>query len=183
MTRVLISSLVGAIILFFFQAASWMVLDTHTDSFKYLPEQDEVMEVLNKHLEEGYYYMPYFDVNTTSQEEQQAFNEANTGKPWVMLQYHEKMEMSMAKNMGFGFLSCFFICLIISIVLVNVNADGFGVRMFFVLLLASLVVVGGPLYDANWFKTPGHFLSGQLIDIIVGYGLAGLWMAWWTGRK
>ena len=109
MTRVLISSLVGAVILFFFQAASWMVLDTHTDSFKYLPEQDEVMEVLNKHLEEGYYYMPYFDVNTTSQEEQQAFNEANTGKPWVMLQYHEKMEMSMAKNMGFGFLSCFFI--------------------------------------------------------------------------
>ena len=56
-------------------------------------------------------------------------------------------------------------------------------RMFFVLAMASLVILGGPLYEANWFGTPGHYLSGQLIDIIVGFGLAGAWMSWWTGRK
>lgn len=183
MTKTLISASVGAIILFFFQAASWMVLDIHKESFKYLPEQAEVIEVLSQHMEEGYYYMPYFDVNTTSQEEQQAINEANTGKPWVMVQFHEKMEMNMARNMGFGFLSCFLICLIISLVLINVNIDGFGQRMFFVMLLAGLVMIGGPLYDANWFETPSHYLTGQLLDILLGYGLAGAWMAWFTGRK
>ena len=65
----------------------------------------------------------------------------------------------------------------------NVNAGGFGTRMFFAMALAALVMLGGPLYDANWFKTPSHYLSGQLTDIVIGYALAGAWMSWCTGRK
>ena len=104
MIRIFISALVGGIILFVFQAMSWMALGLHTDSFKYTPEQDKMLEALNDHLEEGVYYLPGVDKSVTSPEEEQAFHEANTGKPWVILQYHEKMEMSMANNMGFGFL-------------------------------------------------------------------------------
>lgn len=184
MLRIFVSALVGAIILFVFQALSWMMLNIHQDSFKYTPAQDEIMAMLNdQNLEEGLYYMPGVDKSVTTPEEEQAFHESNAGKPWVMLTYHEKMDMSMASNMGFGFLLSFLICLVISLVLVNVQADGFGVRMFFVLAMASLVVLGGPLTEANWFKTPNHYLSGQLLDVILGYGLAGLWMSWWTGRK
>ena len=183
MSKVLVSALVGAVILFVFQAASWMGLGIHANSFKYLPEQDEVLEVMSKHMEEGNYYLPYFDPETTTSEEQMAFQEASAGKPWVMVQYHEKMEMNMAKNMGLGFLSDLITCLILSLVLINVNAPTFRLKMFFVMMLATLVMLGGPLMEANWFDTPKHYLFGAVADIFIGYFLAGLWMSWWTGRK
>ncbi len=183
MSRILISSLVGAIILFVFQAASWMALGIHDGSFKYAPGQDAVLTAMAENLEEGMYYLPYFDGTNMTQEEIHAAQQANAGKPWAILHYHGSMEMSMAGNMGYGFLIDFFVCLFISLVLVNINVTGFALRMFFVMALAALVALGGPLYQANWFKTPGHFLTGELIDILIGYFLAGLWMSWWTGRK
>ncbi len=182
MSKVLVSALVGAIILFVFQALSWMALGIHAKSFKYLPEQDEVLEVMSKYMEEGYYYLPYFDPETTSEEEQMAFQKESEGKPWVMVAYHPKMEMNMAKNMGLGFLSDLLTCLIISLILVNANAPSFRLKMFFVMMIATLVMLGGPIMEANWFSTPGHYLYGMVVDIFVGYFLAGLWMSWWTGR-
>ena len=183
MNKILISTLVGAIILFVFQASSWMFLGIHDHSFKYTPSQDSIMPVLSTHLEEGMYFLPFFDKATTSEEEQQKIHEANAGKPWAMITYHNEMEMDMGKTMGLGFLSDFLVCLLISLVLINIPASTFSMRMFLVMCLAALVMLGGPLYQANWFDTPTHYLSGELIDILGGYFLAGLWMSWWTGRN
>ena len=181
--RIFVSALVGAIILFVYQAMSWMALGIHNDSFKYTENQAAIMECLNENLdEEAMYFLPYFDMETTSDEEQQAMHEVKLGKPWAMITYHKEMSNDMTGMMGFGFLSCFLICLIISMVLINIPTASFGMRMFLVMSLGLLVMLGGPLYNANWFDTPSHNLSGDLIDILLGYLLAGAWMSWWTGR-
>lgn len=181
--RIFVSALVGAIILFVYQAMSWMALGIHNDSFKYTENQAAIMECLNENLdEEAMYFLPYFDMKTTSHEDQQKMHEANLGKPWAMITYHEAMSNDMGRKAGMGFVSCFLICLIISMVLINISTAGFAMRMFLVLSLGLLVMLGGPLYQANWFYTPSHNLSGELIDIFLGYLLAGAWMSWWTGR-
>lgn len=158
-----------------------MFLGIHDDSFKYTPAQDSIMSSLDG-LEEGMYFLPFFDKGTTSPEEQQKIHESNTGKPWAIISYHNEMEMDMTKTRLFGLLSDLLVCLIISLMLVNIPAATFGMRMFLVMSLAALVMIGGPLYQANWFSTPTHNLSGELLDIMIGYFLAGLWMSWWTGR-
>ena len=182
--KILVSALVGAVILFVYQAMSWMALGIHDESFRYTENQEAVMQCLNENLDEdAMYFLPFFDRETTTPEEQQKIHEGNAGKPWVIISYHQAQNNDMTGRMAYGFLSCFIICVIISMVLINIPTAGFGMRMFLVMSLGFLVMLGGPLYQANWFFTPSHNLTGELIDILLGYLLAGAWMSWWTGRS
>ncbi|MBK8493706.1 MAG: hypothetical protein IPL50_00980 [Chitinophagaceae bacterium] len=35
----------------------------------------------------------------------------------------------------------------------------------------------------NWMSIGWDVLTGELIDNIAGWGLAGIWLGWWYGRK
>ncbi|MFT7589948.1 MAG: hypothetical protein ACI959_002169 [Limisphaerales bacterium] len=48
--KLLISAAVGTVILFVWFALSWVALPIHTNALKYTEGQDEIIEVLAKHL-------------------------------------------------------------------------------------------------------------------------------------
>ena len=78
MKKWLIGSVVGAIILFVWQAASWMFLPIHDDSMKYTPAQNAIMDVLSANIkEDGMYQMP----SAPTKKEQQDMMEGLEGKP------------------------------------------------------------------------------------------------------
>jgi hypothetical protein len=45
------------------------------------------------------------------------------------------------------------------------------------------VILQEPLMRANWMAEPAHALTGFVIDHVVGWLLAGFWLAWYLGKK
>lgn len=181
MKQIILGTVVTALILFFVQAMNWTALPVHKHALKYSQDQDKLLQLMEKSLEEGYYFIPYYDPDNTSPEEQATLNEKMIGKPWAIVSFHESYDQSMGLKMAAGFLIDLMAAFIVVIILAMVSdkIHTFGGRWFFVISLAILIMVQGPLLGWNWWDTPQHFLMSLIFDLISTWGIAGLWLAWY----
>jgi hypothetical protein len=186
MKKVIIGSAVAAVIVWIYQAMSWMVLPVHTNTLKYTPQQDAILSAVATNLAEGGVYALPNLPPTATEEEKTAYQQAMVGKPWALVQYSPTgMSGSMAPQMINGLLLNFFAACSIGYLLwaMRERFQSFGARFGLVLAIVAFLVLQAPLMSANWWETPWHYISGEIIDHIVGWGLAGAWLAWWLGRK
>lgn len=180
MKKLLIGSLVGAILLFGWQAVSWTVAGVHDNAYKYAPGQDSIISFLSTQLPgDGEYLVPRPNPEL-SKVEQQKQQEAMMTGPWALINYHPKYESEMGKTMLIGFVNCFVCVLLVSLVIRKFEVR---YRTFFS-LFTSVLTFGVICFlfvwynQHNWFQTTWNVLWGELIDNVVGWGLAGAWLAW-----
>ena len=192
MKKLIIGSLVGAVILFVWSAFSWMVLPIHTHSFMYSPGQDTIMQALNANMEQtGAYVMPSIDNRNVEmfdakyQQECQKFMEQNKGKPSAMIFYMKEGMTMSGSTFAFGFLFDWIavLCAVIFLAAAGDKLNTFYQRWWMVMLIGVAVAMQGKLLDWNWMGFPWHFVKWSLIDIVVQWGLCGAWLAWYLGRK
>lgn len=183
MKRILISALVAAIIYFAYQSLSWTVLPNHKESVKYTPNQEVILKSLNENLaEEGYYSVPFW--NEESGESMEDFNASMEGSPYAMISYHKSFKSNMGTGMGLGFLFNFLGLLMASILLFNLKPGlGFGSRWLITMCIAAIIFFMSLMTSWNWWATPWHFLKGEILDIVLGWGITGLWLAWYSSKK
>lgn len=185
MKNVIIGAVVAAIIVFVFQAMSWMVLPIHENSMKYTAQQDALIAALAENLpDDGVYAIPNLPPGSTS-EQHDAFEKSMVGKPYALLHFHKSYDGMMAMQMVYGFLLDFLAAFILAYVLWT-SGDrfaGFGSKLMLALAFALFVILQSSLMMANWWQTPWHYLSGEITDHFVGWLLGGAWLAWWMGRK
>src|SRR4051812_31624527 len=109
MKKILIASFVGAIILFAWNAISWMVMPSHLHTFQYTPAQDSILNALkNSGLSTGAYMVPSVDnrnVTTFDSEYRKKCEEmhkSTVGKPAATVFYvssvHEMEAMQFIKG-------------------------------------------------------------------------------------
>ena len=180
MKKWLIGSLVGAIILFLWQFASWSLLPVHDTTSKYTSNQDQIMTALSANLtEEGMYMMP----SAPTKKEQQDMMKSMEGKPWATVIYHKSMSTEMTMRMIRGFLVDFF--LVISLIYILTRGGIPIARRAFAgsVALGLLTFLWTDYTGRIWFDLPWHMIMGDLIDSIVAWGLCGLWIGWWLNRK
>ena len=181
MKKILIGTVTTAIILFFIQALNWTALPVHKHALKYTPDQKEILELLDRKLDEGYYYLPYYDPDNTTSEEQSGLNAEMEGKPWAVISFHESYDDNMAVKMTTGFImdlmSAFIVVIILAMVSDKIRT--FGGRWLFVISMAALIILQGPLMNWNWWSTPDHFFISLVTDQLSTWGIAGLWLAWY----
>ena len=183
MKRSIIAILVGTVVLFVYQAMSWMVLPIHNNSFMYTSRQDSILATLSG-LEEGYYSLPGKAPGTTDEEHHKNMESMN-GKPWAMVHYHHSFSMNMGPSMLRGF-SINLIAVWIVVMILSSAAGVFNTfrsRLWVSLLFAIFCITQSNLMDWNWFETPMHYTSGAVIDKLLGWLLTGSWLAWYMGRK
>lgn len=184
MKRYLIGSLVGAILVFGWQAVAHMFMHHHDAGYRTVPNQESAIATLSGIFkEEGQYFIPMVGTDATA-EELEKFNTAMEGKPWAQVIYHTRWENDMGKASIRSF-SAAFLSVLIFIWLLGKEPGTFGT-----LILKSLGV--GFLmftfvwYNQNiWMKIPWDVIRGELIDLLVAWGLCGLWLGFWlnkTGR-
>ena len=58
MKKIIIGSLVGAILLFAWQSLSWMVMGIHDKAMKHTTAQDSILSAMSGITEEGQYMLP-----------------------------------------------------------------------------------------------------------------------------
>jgi hypothetical protein len=186
MKRIFIASLVGAVILFVWSALSWMVMPTHLHSFIHTPSQDSILGVLkNAGLETGAYMLPSADNRSVSafdpeyQKQCKEMMESTVGKPAATIFYvstvHAMGAMQLLKGFLYNLIAVFCACMLLSLAYQS-NAS-FLMRWWMVMLIAIIYIMQGPMSGHNWMFEPWHYTKGFIYDAIIGWGLAGLWIA------
>jgi hypothetical protein len=183
MKKILIGTLVGTILYFTFQSAMW-VGGFHDDFTSYTPNQDSIMQCLQKNIsEDGLYSMPNTDPNSPNAlKDNKMVMKESIGKPWAMVFYHQKMmEMSTVYILKGVFYSLV-ACLLVSIVLYSGSFTTFGGRFIVSMSFALFAISQGVMDDMNWWSFPWSFIKPQLIDLFFGWGLCSVWLAWYVKK-
>lgn len=181
MKKTVIATLVGAVIVFVYQSMSWMVLPVHENVFKYSDADVEIQEFLNERLTEHAVYVVPGKPPGMSEAEHQQQMEAHEGKPWAMITYHPSMNMEMSGNMLTGLMFSILSVLIIVWVLTAASSvfSTFASRFFVCVLFGAFLTLNSSLADLNWWDSPWHFVSGNLVDELVTWVLCGLWLGFY----
>ncbi len=181
MRRNFIAALVGGIILFIWQFLSWTKLNLHQPAQKYTPKQDEVIQYLGSQLEEGGYMMPTIPPHASS-EEMEATMKKMESKPWAQIYYHKSWDNN---NMYLSMLKSF-ITNVITVLLLCIILSGFAMLRFANVFVASLftglIVFLNSHYTMHiWYSS--FDIMAHFTDAIVSWGVCGLWLGWWFGRR
>ncbi|MES2680858.1 MAG: hypothetical protein V4635_13280 [Bacteroidota bacterium] len=182
MKKNIIATIIGTIILFGWQALSWMALPVHNDTMKYSAGQQEVMTALQKNLPaSGTYYLPGADPAVKlSSEEMESFYKAQIGKPWALVFYNTSFEGMSPSNMINGILlNLLSVVLVIALLhMSKAKEKQFAAIFGLVMILPVFVILQSVLQNANWWSFPWHFIKGTIVDLIFGWLLCGLYLSW-----
>ncbi len=183
MKKLIIGSLVGAILLFGWQSLSWTMLGIHDKAFRYTPAQDSLLNTISSTLTtEGQYMLPTVPPKSSHQAMEE-LGKKMEGKPWAIVSYHKTYETDMVKQMLKGFLTIY-ICIFLCCIIIGGSSNKTFFNGFFTALSFGIVSFLFVWYIGHiWMGTNGYVLKAELIDSLVGWGLVGLWLGWWYNRK
>ena len=181
MKKRIIGSIVGAIIIFIWQFLSFAALNLHKPTQQYTDKQDAIMSFLgNQGMKEGGYFIPGLPDNATWDDHMKAAKTAE-GKPWVMIQYHEKMETNMVMNMIRGFLVNIVIVLLFCWLIGKIANPGFSTILGGALAIGVIAFLNEPYTNFIWYKSFDIWAS--FLDAVMMWGLAGLWLGWYLRKQ
>lgn len=184
MKKTIIASIVGGILIFAWSFLSWPMLNLHKASQKYTPNNAAIMENLKTNLpEEGGYMLPGLPETATKEDHEKLMKESN-GKPWASIQYHSSgeftsadMTMSMIRSLLVDIIMIMLFCWILG----KMHMAGFG-TIFMSSLFMGLILFLGSAYTMHiWYKS--FDLMAYFIDALVSWGVVGIWLGWYLGKK
>jgi hypothetical protein len=182
MKKLIIGALVGSLIVFGWQTISWTIMKSHDQEYKQAPNQDAVISSLSSQLTaEGQYMIPRANVNAST-EEMEEFGKRmlDEKKPWAVVTYHPAYNANMMMNIIRGFLSILIGLFMVCWVLIKQNST-FGTTFMSALFIGLAGYLFIPYSGHIWFQTPGAMTN--LVDVIVAWGVCGIWLGWWLNRK
>ena len=183
MKKWIIGSLVGAILVFSWQGASWMLLGIHDKAMKYTPAEDQIVSTLSSNLQEdGMYFVPMSPPGS-SETQKKEMMEKMKGKPWAWIIYGKSWSSDMTTTMITGFIVDIILVVLIISILVRGGLPSFIGIFTGCIAVGIFAFLWGPYTQRNWYNTPFESIQGHLIDAIVAWGLCGLWLGWWLRRR
>ncbi len=181
MKKTIIASLVGAILMFFWQFLSWGPTQLHRPAQDYTPKQDSIMAYLNSQFtEDGGYLLPSFPKDASSEVMEKAMKD-EVGKPWAIISYHKAMNMSMGMNMARGFLVNLVILWLLCWILGKSNISNFGTILALSLFVGLIGFLNVTYTYHIWYQTLD--LNAHFIDTIASWGLVGVWLGFYLKKK
>ncbi|MBS3915304.1 MAG: hypothetical protein KG003_12475 [Bacteroidetes bacterium] len=183
MKKVIIGAIVSTVLFFGWQSAMWMS-GAHNDFASKTPNPDSIMACLNQNIKaDGLYTIPSHDPDKKmSREEEEKAMKAMDGKPWAMIFYHNTHSASEGTRIAKGFIHALLASILVALVLWGGNFASFGGRLFVAYSFAIFTAVVSIMTNMNWWDYPMGFIKAELIDLLGGWALSSLWLAWFVKR-
>lgn len=183
MKKIIIGTVVGAIIFFAYQSLMWAG-GFHKDLWTYSPEQEAVLQSMNDHhLSDGLHVIPYPDpaLKKSDKEIRDEMME-NVGKPWAMVFYHSSMQGEDPVTIMKGGLHALLAVLLAALVIYYGAFSSFGSRLLTGWSFGLFAIIQGAMSDMNWWGFPWSFIKPQVIDLTLGWALCCIWLAWYVKK-
>lgn len=172
MIKIVIGTLVGGLILFFWQFISWGVGNLHGDQIAHTPLQEQLLSCLESAgLPEGEYFIPNKPPEMSQEEYGKIVEEKWIGKPWARIQYHHNFQNTMPMNMFRGLVIDLLAAFLVCVLLVGDPTLGFRKCLTACLSIGIIAYLTIPYLSSIWFKTNS---LPDLVDAVVPWLLIGL---------
>lgn len=159
----------GGIVLFIYSAISWMLLPWNESSLQRFPDEMVVRVAINPIRHAGVYFMPI--------EDQSGAQQAPAGTPMIFAAVQPGGVPDMSRAMAAGLLNDLLCALIAAWLLTRAPGLNFWNRVCFVVAVGLLAGLATHVSYWNWFGFPTAYTITRILDLALGWFLAGLAMA------
>jgi hypothetical protein len=181
MQRVLIGSLVSAVVLFMWGFCFWMLSPVPKMMMKEVPNEAGVAEALRAYIkEDGHYFLPFgCDVMRSGDEEaKKEFQQRFERGPLASITFRTRGDTKgMGLTMALGFGHVFACSLVASLLLCMSSIPTFGGRWAFVALLGVFATGVVTFCQPIWFMASWHYSLLYAGFDVVGWALAAVPLA------
>lgn len=176
----------GAIILFIWGMVSWMVLPWHNMTMSGFKDEAAIEKIiLEQAPSKGVYILPYWNCKADpamSKEEKKALMEQNCVKmmkgPFAFAVINPQgTGMSMNASMIGSFVIQLIGALLVTALLSKANIQNYFCRVIFTTMFGLAAGVVCFLPGWNWWGFPVNYTLISILDLVVGWFLAGLVLA------
>jgi len=172
--KLIIATLLGGLTMFIWGGFSHLVLFIGT-GFKPLPNEDKIMEVLKTNIsEQGLYFFPGKDFRNSTKEQDAIFESKFKNGPVGLLVYRPKGGNPLAPSKLITQLLSNLFSVLIAVFIASLIYAGYWKRVFIVSLLGLLACSAVSSIYWNWYEFPTSFFIAQILDMVIGFFLAGL---------
>ena len=177
MIRILLATIVGAVVLYIWNMAAWMFLPVHEGTIHNLTDEQAIkQELVKQNLKPGYYVVPGMPEKQT-EEAFAACMKAHREGPVVSIIYANGAEMMSPQVMAGGFGIDVAACLIAALLLSGATCCKYYLqRVGFVMGMGLFAFLVSYLALLNWMYYPLDYTLGMFTDMVIGWTLAGLVM-------
>jgi hypothetical protein len=175
--RIITAILLGCTVMFIWGGFSHTVIFVGT-GFKRMPNEDKVIAVLKENIgEQGLYFFPGKDFKNSSKEQDAVFeNKFKTGAVGQLLYRPIGGDVFSGGKLITQFMSNLFAVFIIVIV-VSMLTGSYWKKVFIISLLGLLSCLSVSTIYWNWYEYPTSFFIAQILDVVIGFFLAGMIVA------
>jgi hypothetical protein len=172
--RFVLAVIAGTLVMFVWGAVSHMLLFKGA-GFSRLPNEDRVTAELRRSIaSDGLYFFPSPDFSGSSSPAETAAWEAKfRAGPTGMIVYHPSGSAPVSgKKLLIQFLS-HLLAAVVATFIASLVTGSFWTRMLVVGLLGSFGPLTLGMISWNWYGFPSAFFAAQVVDMVVGWSLAG----------
>lgn len=190
--RIVLATIIGALVVFAWGAISHMVLPLGEVGIKSLPAEERLVPVLQAELHgRSIYFFPGLETRDAngrmlSADEAQAAMDTWSKKwesgPSGLVVFNPSGSPSMGPLMGVELAGDAIAALILALVLARTSC-GFASRVLIALGFGVFAWASIEISYWNWYRFPTDYTIAQLADQAIGWLLSGLAMAGLVGRR
>lgn len=185
MVRVIISAIIGGLLVFAWSMVSWMVLPYHFQSIHQFKDEAAVTKFIKDQADQsGIYVLPFPAADTLSKpadEQKKIWDEVQKKQqegPMMFASVAVKgTEVSMQHKMIHGLILQIVGAFIISLILWGFCCSGYFCRLFTIISIGLLVGLLGSVPSYIWWQFSIPFTLACAADALIGWFIAGLFMA------
>lgn len=181
--KLIIATLLGGLTMFVWGGLSHLVFFIGV-GFKPLPNEDKVIEVLKANIpEQGLYFFPGKDFRNSTPKQDEAFEHKFRNGPAGLLVYRPVGGDPFSPGKLITQLASTFLSVFIATIIVSGIYAGYWQRVLIVALLGLLACSSVSSIYWNWYEFPTSFFIAQILDMVIGFFLAGLVICKMTQNK
>lgn len=182
--RQIITLLSGTVLLFIWNAVSWMVLPFHANSLKNIPAEAFQQETMKNAMpESGVYHYPGLPDNFSKTALREIEGQLKAGPRIPLMVYINEPTalfdpMTFIRSLFFNFTT-----VLVMLVLFIPIADKSKHHLPFSLLVGAVAILVSDISLMNWYMFPLGFTLVNAIDKLVSFGLIGILFATFTFKN
>ena len=182
MKRILIAGILGAIVYFIWGMAAWMMLPIHEGTLHGMLDEDRVTLALSEqNLASGVYVVPWTKKQEDWSNPESDWWKKHESGPLYSIYYHTEGGTPMGKDVMLGGFIIDLLAATLAACLLSSAVSGccntYARRVGFVLGLGLFVALIGHANYWNWMHFPADYTVAFIVDVVVGWTLAGLVLA------